>query len=97
MYSKRVIIKDNERIKLWPVDVLWTKASNFQADIKIRKIEKEANCKSYEEISNMISNKEWILEVAAEGIDEEKAVNEIVDLFENQFDEERQQYEFFLD
>lgn len=97
MYSKRVIIKDKERVKLWPVEILSTKASNFQSDIKIKKVEKEVNCKSYEEIFNMISNKEWILEIMAEGIDEVNAVNEIVDLFENRLEEERQQYQFFLD
>lgn len=97
MYSKQVIIEDKERLKLWSIDVLATKASNFQSNIRIKKIEKDANCKSFEEILNMISRKGCIIEIKAEGIDEKKAVNELVDLIENQFEKEPQQYLFFLD
>lgn len=97
MYLKRVIIKDKERIKLWRVDILSAKASKFKSDIKIKEIEKEADCKSYEDILKLISNKGCILEIAADGVDEERAVNEIVNLVENHFEEERQQYQYFLD
>lgn len=97
MYSKQVIIEHKERIKLWSIDVLATKASNFQSRIRIKRVEKDVNCKSFEEIFNMISRKSAIIEITAEGIDEEQAVNELVDLIENQFEKEPQQYLFFLD
>jgi phosphotransferase system HPr (HPr) family protein len=97
MYVKRVIIEDKERIKLWPADILSMKASNFQSNIKIKEIEKEVNCNSYKEIFDIILNKKCILAVVAEGIDDERAIDEIVDLIENQFGEEQYKYQFFLD
>lgn len=97
MYVKRVIIEDEEINKLWPADILSMKASNFQSNIKIKEIEKEINCNLYEEIFDIILNKKRILAIVAEGIDEERAIDEIVDLIENQFGEEQYKYQFFLD
>lgn len=98
MYSKRVVIKDDQTIKSWLIESLSTKARIFKSNIKIKKVEKEVDCKSSPEVWRMITSKECIIEIVAYGIDEKKAVNDLVDLLEKEFkEEEQQQYMFFLD
>lgn len=97
MYAKLVISEDKERIKLRTADILQIKASNFQSDIKIKEIENEVNCNSYEESFDIILNKKCIWAIVMEGIDDESTIDEIVDLIENQFGDERYEYRFFLD
>ena len=83
MFKKRTMVVNGNGIHARPASNFVARAKKYQSKIKIRNLaEKDtdtANAKSIIEVLMLAISKGTEIELCAEGEDEEKAVNELVD------------------
>ena len=63
-------------------------ASNFASEITIQKDNRKINGKSIMGVMMLAASQGTVVNIEVKGEDEEKAMNEIEELFNNRFDEE---------
>ena len=87
MKTEKVILKNETGLHARPASELAKLASKFKCDIKIKVGEKEINPKSILSIMSAGIKVNTELEIMCDGEDEETAINEIVQAFNNKFSE----------
>lgn len=88
MVSKEVTIKNRAGIHARPAALLVQTANEFESQIYFEKDHNRINGKSIMGIITLGAGYNTTLIISAEGPDEEEAVNAIITLFENRFEEE---------
>ncbi len=88
MVSKEVTIKNRAGIHARPAAMIVQTANEYDAQIYLEKENNRINSKSIMGIITLGASYNTRLQVVAEGEDEEEAVDAIVKLFENRFEEE---------
>lgn len=88
MVEKSVTILNRAGIHARPAALIVQTANNYDADIFFEKEDVRINGKSIMGIITLGAGYKTSLQVIAEGDDEEEAVDAIVTLFENRFEEE---------
>lgn len=88
MISKRVLIRNKIGLHARPAALFVKKAGEFASEIIIKKGKHEANAKSIISIMALGATSGEEIVIAARGIDEEEAVNAMVELIENMGKEE---------
>lgn len=87
MKTEKVVLKNETGLHARPASELTKLASKFKCDIKIKTGEKEINPKSILSIMSAGIKANTELEIICEGEDEETAINELVQAFNNKFNE----------
>ena len=64
-----------------------TLASQFECDIEVKRGEKKVNGKSIMGVMLLAASKGTELEISADGTDEDQAIQALVELINNKFDE----------
>ncbi len=82
MYSKNTIIINKAGLHARPANLFVTAAKKFKSDITIEINQKKANAKSVISILGLEAASGSPVIITAEGIDEEAAVKELVNLIE---------------
>ena len=88
MVEKEVTIKNRAGIHARPAALIVQTANKFDSQISFEKDEDRINGKSIMGIITLGAGYNTTLKVIAEGEDENEAVNAIVTLFENRFEED---------
>ncbi|MCK4541418.1 MAG: HPr family phosphocarrier protein [Spirochaetales bacterium] len=88
MTTKEVIIKNRAGIHARPAALLVQIANSFDSEIFLEKENNRINGKSIMGIITLGASYNTKLTVIAEGSDEQEAVDAIVRLFENRFEED---------
>ncbi|ADK83133.1 HPr family phosphocarrier protein [Sediminispirochaeta smaragdinae] len=88
MIEKSVTIMNRAGIHARPAALIVQTANNFTSDIFFEKEDVRINGKSIMGIITLGAGYKSTLQVIAEGDDEQEAVDAIVRLFENRFEEE---------
>ncbi len=88
MIEKKIIIKNRAGIHARPAALLVQTANMFDSQIFIKKDTETINGKSIMGIITLGATYKTELSIIADGSDEEEAVDAIVRLFENKFQEE---------
>lgn len=88
MFEKEVTITNRAGIHARPAALLVQKASSFKSQIFFQKDSDKVNAKSIMGIITLGAGYKTTLVISAEGEDEEEAVNALVSLFENKFEED---------
>lgn len=88
MTTKEVTIKNRAGIHARPAALIVKTASKFQSEIFLEKGDTKVNGKSIMGIITLGAGYNTKLQVSANGSDEGEAVEAIVRLFENRFEEE---------
>lgn len=88
MISKEVTIKNRAGIHARPAALLVQTANEFESQIYFEKENNRINGKSIMGIITLGAGYGTALTISAEGSDEEAAVDAIIQLFENRFEEE---------
>jgi phosphocarrier protein HPr len=84
---KRIKVSNQLGLHARPSTMLVKKATQFRANLKIRKDEIEVNGKSLLGVLTLAAAYGTELEVVADGIDEKELIKEIEDLFSSGFNE----------
>ncbi len=87
MIIKRIKVSNQLGLHARPSTMLVKKATQFRANLKIRKDEIEVNGKSLLGVLTLAAAYGTELEVVADGIDEKELIKEIEDLFSSGFNE----------
>ncbi len=85
MYVKEVVIQNQVGLYARPATFFIQKANEFESSIWVEKEEKRANAKSLLGILSLGIMGETTIRIIADGIDEEEAVNQLVNLIESGF------------
>ena len=85
---KEIIIKNKLGLHGRPASLLVTTAQKFQADIKLKKDKITVDAKSILEVMSIACAKGTPLVIRASGVDENAALESLVDLIDNKFGEE---------
>ncbi len=88
MVSKEVTIRNRAGIHARPAALLVQTANQFESQIYFEKDHNKINGKSILGIITLGAGYNTTLIISAEGPDEEEAVEAIITLFENRFEEE---------
>ncbi|MCL2069605.1 MAG: HPr family phosphocarrier protein [Treponema sp.] len=88
MTEKNVVISNRAGIHARPAAVLVQAAKDFKCSIHLEKGTDKINAKSIMGILTLAAVYGTEIKVSAEGEDEEKAVETIVNLFESKFEED---------
>ena len=88
MVSKEVTIKNRAGIHARPAALLVQRANEFESQIYYEKDHNRINGKSIMGIITLGAGYNTRLTISAEGPDEAEAVEAIIQLFENRFEEE---------
>jgi len=88
MVSQEVVIKNRAGIHARPAALLVQRANSFESQIFIQKGDDQINAKSIMGILALGAGFKTSLQIIAEGNDEQEAVEALVQLFENRFEEE---------
>ncbi|SDC29869.1 MULTISPECIES: HPr family phosphocarrier protein [unclassified Candidatus Frackibacter] len=88
MVEREVIVKNETGIHARPASLLVQTANEFEADIKLIKEDEEANAKSIMGVMSLAVSADNQIIIKAEGVEEEEAVEAIVELIESNFGEE---------
>ncbi|MCF6335396.1 MAG: HPr family phosphocarrier protein [Spirochaetales bacterium] len=88
MKQETVTIKNRAGIHARPAALIVRTASEFESEIFIELDDMKINAKSIMGIITLGANYKSILQISAEGEDEEDAVSAIAKLFENRFEED---------
>lgn len=88
MKQETVTIKNRAGIHARPAALIVKTANEFDSEIFLEHDNIRINAKSIMGIITLGANYKSIIQVIAEGEDEEEVVNAIVKLFENRFEEE---------
>ncbi len=87
MVTETVEIKNRAGLHARPAALIVKKANEFNSEIYIELDDMKVNGKSIMGIITLGANYKSILKISAEGDDEKEAVEAIVKLFENRFEE----------
>lgn len=87
MKTEKVVLKNETGLHARPASELTKLASKFKCDIKIKAEEKEINPKSILSIMSAGVKVNTELEIICDGEDEEIAITELVQAFNNKFGE----------
>jgi phosphocarrier protein len=87
MLTKKVQIINKLGLHARASSKLVSLASNFNSELKIVKDNKTANLKSIMGVMMLAASNGSEVTLIADGIDEEQAVNEVIDLISNKFGE----------
>ncbi len=85
--ERKVTIKNTSGIHARPAALLVKKASEFESKVEIDFNGKKVNAKSIMGIMSLGASKGSEITVITEGLDEEKAVNEVAEIIESGFGE----------
>ncbi len=88
MIKKDVKVGNEQGLHARPCRMISQIAMSYQCDIKLIKDGYEVNAKSIMGLLSLAAPQGAIITIVANGVDEEKAVEELVHLFETNFDEE---------
>lgn len=88
MVSQEVTIKNRAGIHARPAALLVQRANEYDSQIFIRKGDNKINAKSIMGILALGASYKTELEIIVEGDDEQEALESLVSLFENRFEEE---------
>lgn len=88
MVEKKVQITNKLGLHARPAAMLVKTAGKYESDMTISKDEMEVNAKSIMGVMMLAAEKGSTLTIRAEGKDEEKAVQAIVELVKSKFDED---------
>ncbi len=88
MVEKEVVVKNKLGLHARPSALFVRKASKFKSDIKLIKDDVEVNGKSIMGLMMLAAEMGSKIIIRADGEDEEKALEALVTLFENKFDED---------
>lgn len=89
MITREVTVTNQAGIHTRPASMIVRTASKFDADVFIQKDHYEINGKSVIGVMTLAAEQGATLTLVVEGDDEEAAVEALVELFENDFGEER--------
>jgi phosphocarrier protein len=81
-----VMVKNEEGLHARPAKTFVNEAKKFEADVRIQYNEKEINAKSILQLLSLGIGKGKELAILADGKDEEKAVQDLKNLIENDLD-----------
>lgn len=87
MYEKEVTVLNRAGIHARPGTKIVEVANSFKSEIFISRDNNKINAKSIMGILTLGAAYKSVILISAEGPDEEEAVNQIVKLFENRFEE----------
>ena len=88
MYSKEVVVKNQVGLHARPATYFIQKANEFKATIWVEKEERQVSAKSLLGVLSMGIVRGTTINIKAEGIDEEAAVNSLVELINSNFEEQ---------
>ena len=88
MKQETITIKNRAGIHARPAALIVKTANGYDCEIFLELDDMRINAKSIMGIITLGANYKSIIQIIAEGEDEEEAVDEIVKLFENRFEEE---------
>lgn len=88
MVEKEVTIQNRAGIHARPAAMIVQTASKYTSTIYLSREDEKINAKSIMGIITLGAGYQAVLTVSAEGTDEAEAVDAIVGLFENRFEEE---------
>ena len=90
MTKRQILVKNPSGLHARPGSDFVNLASKFNSNIKVFKVDqpnKIANAKSIIFVLSLGIKKDTLIEISAEGVDEEKAVEALAQLVENGFGE----------
>ncbi len=87
MVKKEVIVENETGLHARPASVFVQEAENYEAEITISKGEEEANAKSIMGVMSLGVDEETKITIQAEGSEAEEAVNNLVELVQDNFGE----------
>lgn len=88
MIERNIVVKNRAGIHARPAASIVKTANKFNSEIRIKNDNDEINAKSIMGIITLAATYQTPLVIIAEGVDEEAAVDALVHLFENKFEEE---------
>lgn len=87
MYMKEVTVNNQVGLHARPATFFIQKANEFKASIWVEKDERRVNAKSLLGVLSLGIVKGTTISLIADGTDEQEAVDALVELFNNNFDE----------
>ena len=88
MIKREVIIKNKSGIHARPASILVSKASKFTSDISLEKNGEKVDCKSILGVMMLAATCGSSIIVYADGEDEQKAIDEVANILESDFEED---------
>ena len=88
MVEKEVTVQNRAGIHARPAALIVQTAGKYESDITFKKDSEEINAKSIMGIITLGAGYDSTIKITASGADEEEAVEALVTLFENRFEEE---------
>jgi phosphocarrier protein len=88
MIEKEVVVKNRAGIHARPAALIVQTASQYASHIEFKKDHETINAKSIMGIITLGASYNAVITIAASGEDEQEAVDTLVALFENRFEEE---------
>lgn len=88
MIEKEVVVKNRAGIHARPAALIVQTASQYASHIEFKKDHETINAKSIMGIITLGASYNSVITIAASGEDEQEAVDTLVALFENRFEEE---------
>lgn len=88
MVEKKIVVENETGLHARPASVFVQEAENYEAEIKISKGEEEANAKSIMGVMSLGVEQGTEITIQAEGQEAEEAVNNLVELVQDNFGEE---------
>ena len=88
MYSKEVVVKNQVGLHARPATYCIQKANEFKSTIWVEKEERLVSAKSLLGVLSMGIVRGTTITIKADGIDEETAVNSLVELINSNFEEQ---------
>ena len=85
MVVKNIIVQNQIGLHARPATFFIQKANEFKSTIWISREERKVNAKSLLGVLSLGITKDTQVEISAEGIDEESAVNALIDLINSNF------------
>lgn len=87
MYSREILVQNQLGLHARPATFFIQKANEFKSNIWVEKDERRVNAKSLLGVLSMGIIKGTVINIIAEGADEETAVNSLTELVLNNFSE----------
>ena len=87
MFSKEVVVQNQVGLHARPATFFIQRANEFKASIWVEKDERKVNAKSLLGVLSLGITKGTTINILSDGVDEEEAVNALVELIESNFAE----------
>ncbi|HHX24390.1 MAG: HPr family phosphocarrier protein [Tepidanaerobacteraceae bacterium] len=88
MYQKNVTVMNKTGLHARPAAVFVQTANKFKSEIFIEKEGKKINAKSIMGVMSLAISQGTEITISAEGVDDQQAVDKLVELIESKFGEE---------